>query len=149
MKKGDKVTIKNAKKYDSLSKKDTLKGTVLFVSGNTVSVKVGSGQYNVEKEDISLEESLMKTIKIQKEFQIPGTDVILEKGDQVRMVENNLDKLPFYPNNELPDLLPYPRGNMMRQGVEFGEQLADAINRTELDSSFVEGIISSLEHYFL
>jgi hypothetical protein len=39
---------------------------------------------------ISHKESKMKTINIEKEFQLPGTDVVLEKGDTVRVSEGKV-----------------------------------------------------------
>jgi len=42
----------------------------------------------------------MKKIKIEKDFQIPGTDVVLEKGDQVRIREKELSSKD---RNALPD----------------------------------------------
>ena len=60
-KKGDSVTVKNARKYDSLSKPE-VSGTVIGMIGSKVMVKVGSGQMNVDpkdlvKESVELDES--------------------------------------------------------------------------------------------
>lgn len=52
VKKGDRVSVKGAKKYDALSP-DTVPGTVLFIhSDGKVAVRVGSGQMNVLPQDI-------------------------------------------------------------------------------------------------
>ena len=50
-KKGDSVTVKNARKYDSLSKPE-VSGTVIGMIGSKVMVKVGSGQMNVDPKDL-------------------------------------------------------------------------------------------------
>ena len=50
-KKGDSVTVKNARKYDSLSKPE-VSGTVIGMIGSKVMVKVGSGQMNVDAKDL-------------------------------------------------------------------------------------------------
>lgn len=54
-KKGDSVTIKNAKSYDAMMK-DTAEGTVIGTMGSKVMVKVGSGQLNVDPKDLMLAE---------------------------------------------------------------------------------------------
>lgn len=52
VKKGDRVSVKGAKKYDALSP-DTVAGTVLFIHPDgKVAVQVGSGQMNVLPQDI-------------------------------------------------------------------------------------------------
>jgi len=52
VKKGDRVSVKGAKKYDALSP-DTVSGEVLFVHPDgKVAVRVGSGQMNVLPQDI-------------------------------------------------------------------------------------------------
>ena len=53
-KKGDSVTVKNARKYDALSKPE-VSGTVIGMNGNKVMVKVGSGQMNVDARDLMKE----------------------------------------------------------------------------------------------
>ena len=50
-KKGDSVTVKNARKYDALSKPE-VSGTVIGMLGSKVMVKVGSGQMNVDPKDL-------------------------------------------------------------------------------------------------
>ena len=58
-KKGDKVTVKNAKKYDAFSKPE-VSGVVMGVTKDGVQVKVGTGSMTVDPKDIkeSLEEAV-------------------------------------------------------------------------------------------
>ena len=60
-KKGDKVTIKNAKKYDAFSKPEVT-GVVMGISKDGVQVKVGTGSMTVDPKDIkeSLDEAFYK-----------------------------------------------------------------------------------------
>lgn len=53
-KKGDSVTVKNARKYDSLAKPQ-VSGTVIGKMGSKIMVKVGSGQMNVDPKDLITE----------------------------------------------------------------------------------------------
>ena len=58
-KKGDKVTVKNAKKYDAFSKPE-VSGVVMGVTKDGIQVKVGTGSMTVDPKDIkeSLEEAV-------------------------------------------------------------------------------------------
>jgi hypothetical protein len=56
LKVGDNVTVKNAKKYDSLSA-PTVKGKVISMKGNKAQVKVGSGMMDVDLDDLVLSEA--------------------------------------------------------------------------------------------
>ena len=60
-KKGDKVTVKNAKKYDAFSKPE-VSGVVMGVTKDGVQVKVGTGSMTVDPKDIkeSLDEAFYK-----------------------------------------------------------------------------------------
>ena len=60
-KKGDKVTVKNAKKYDAFSKPEVT-GVVMGISKDGVQVKVGTGSMTVDPKDIkeSLDEAFYK-----------------------------------------------------------------------------------------
>jgi len=53
-KKGDSVTVKNARKYDSLAK-PTVSGKVIGMNGLKVMVQVGTGQMNVDVKDLMKE----------------------------------------------------------------------------------------------
>jgi hypothetical protein len=50
----------------------------------------------------------MKNIKIEKEFQIPGTPFVLEEGDQIKIVENaiaaKIGEFKFYLISLLMDI---------------------------------------------
>ena len=64
-KKGDKVTVKNAKSYNSLAKNITT-GVVGGMNGDKVMVKVGTGSMNVDPKDLVAinENRLLKTNKL-------------------------------------------------------------------------------------
>ena len=67
-KKGDKVTVKNAKSYDALAKPE-VSGVVGGMNGDKVMVKVGTGSMNVDAKDLikkTMEESQGNTKSILK-----------------------------------------------------------------------------------
>lgn len=51
-KKGDKVTVKNMKKYDTLFKTDKVEGVVNYASGRTVVVSYSHGSVSAEENDV-------------------------------------------------------------------------------------------------
>ena len=76
-KKGDSVTVKNARKYDSLSKPE-VSGTVIGMIGSKVMVKVGSGQMNVDPKDLVKESVELDEGKYQK-----YSDLLIKKAKLV------------------------------------------------------------------
>lgn len=55
-KKGDKVIVKNMKRYDAFSKDDEAKGIVDFIwSDGRIAVNIGNGQTNAKLDDIVLD----------------------------------------------------------------------------------------------
>jgi hypothetical protein len=76
-KKGDSVTVKNARKYDSLSKPE-VSGTVIGMIGSKVMVKVGSGQMNVDPKDLVKESVEVEEGKYQK-----YSDLLIKKAKLV------------------------------------------------------------------
>lgn len=61
-KKGDKVTVKNAKKYNAFSD-PVVSGVVMGVTKDGVQVKVGTGSMTVDVKDIAVKESLEEAVR--------------------------------------------------------------------------------------
>lgn len=120
VKKGDRVSVKGAKKYDALSP-DTVSGEVLFVHPDgKVAVRVGSGQMNVLPQDIvnaysngrqkaetylnqKMKDAGMKVENVNNQFVIretsKGFDVLL-KGEVVFQSYNREEAEGWARNNK-------------------------------------------------
>ena len=90
-KRGDSVTIKNAKSYDAMMK-DTAEGTVIGAMGGKVMVKVGSGQLKVDPKDLMLAEDEVDRVNeaLPKGFIAYNTMIVL--GQALRKGSGELDK---------------------------------------------------------
>ena len=100
VKKGDRVSVKGAKKYDALSP-DTVPGTVLFIHPDgKVAVQVGSGQMNVLPQDIvnaysnGIQRGSLVKIKTPYGKTITG-EVVELTGGGIK-VQDPVDKKQFY-----------------------------------------------------
>ena len=85
-KKGDKVTVKNAKSYDSLAKPE-VSGVVGGMNGDKVMVKVGTGSMNVDPKDLMKEsvDLLEGAIGDYKELiKFATSDGGSDKGDMLK-----------------------------------------------------------------
>lgn len=89
-KKGDSVTIKNAKSYDAMMK-DTVQGTVIGAMGGKVMVKVGSGQLNVDPKDLMLAEDSDVEDEVDRELNEEDFSKIMSLIDKdIKQIRDNL-----------------------------------------------------------
>lgn len=91
----------------------------------------------------------MKTIKIEKEFKIPGTDIILESGDTIKVEES--EKIQESMQDLVNHLEPHVTGHsdLEKLGERIGLDLSIALTisgRTDIANSekFANGISKGL-----
>jgi len=88
-KKGDSVTVKNARKYDSMAE-PTVSGKVIGMHGSKVKVQVGTGTMNVDARDLMKFESVDEAVKQAKQGGDDETRDSFEKQLSTRGKEKKL-----------------------------------------------------------
>jgi carbonic anhydrase len=94
--KGQKVKVKNAKKYDSLSKSEVSGEVLGMMNKSTVMVKTGSGQMNVDVSDI-IAEAVVHNSNDKLQLKAGGSEILITtKGNNVNIfVQEGSERIMF------------------------------------------------------